>query len=66
MTEVIELSKRDVESSLLRARLARTMDERFLDVMRMQRMVEALNRAGRSCRESELWSIYMSDSLIAS
>lgn len=46
MTEVIELYKRDVDSSLLRARLARTVDERFLDVMRMQRMVEELRRAG--------------------
>jgi|GEM_PF-4754127 hypothetical protein len=46
MTEVIELYKRDVDASLLRARLARTVDERFLDVMRMQRMVEELRRAG--------------------
>lgn len=50
MTEVIELYKRDVDASLLKARLARTVDERFLDVMRMQRMVEELRRAGAAHR----------------
>ena len=51
MSEVIARYRRDVDVSLLRSRLAMTVDERFRDVMRMQVAVEELRRAGRAHRE---------------
>lgn len=48
--EIIACYKRDVDRSLLRAQLAKTVDERFRDVMRMQVVTEELRRAGREAR----------------
>lgn len=50
VAEIIGLYKRDVDRSLLRAQLAKSVDERFRDVMRMQVAVEELRRAGREAR----------------
>ena len=50
VAEIIALYKRDVDRSLLRAQLAKSVDERFRDVMRMQVAVEELRRAGREAR----------------
>lgn len=50
IAEVIALYKRDVDRTLLRSQLAKTPDERFRDVMRMQVAVEELRRAGREAR----------------
>jgi hypothetical protein len=52
MSEVIALYRKDVDVSLLRSRLAMTVDERFRDVMRMQLVVEELRRAGAAHREA--------------
>ena len=52
MSEVIALYRKDVDVSLLRSRLAMTVDERFRDLMRMQVAVEELRRAGRAHREA--------------
>jgi hypothetical protein len=45
---VIALYRKDVDVSLLRSRLAMTVDERFLTVMRMQVVAEELRRDGRA------------------
>jgi hypothetical protein len=52
LSDVIDLYKRDVDASLLASRLAMTPEERLLDVMRMQRTVQELRRAGKAARES--------------
>ena len=51
MTEVIALYRRDVDLSLLRSRLAMTVDERLRSLMQMQRVAEEFRRAGREHRE---------------
>jgi hypothetical protein len=51
MSEVIALYRRDVDLSLLRSRLAMTVDERLRSLMQMQRVVEEFRRAGREHRE---------------
>ncbi len=52
MREVIDLYKRDVDRSLIASRLALTHEERFIEVMRAQRMVEELRRAGAEARRA--------------
>lgn len=47
---IVALYKRDIDRSLLRAQLAKTPEERFRDVMRMQAAVEEIRRAGRESR----------------
>lgn len=52
MREVIDLYKRDVDRSLIASRLALTHEQRFIEVMRAQRMVEELRRAGAEARQA--------------
>lgn len=49
---VVALYKRDIDRTLLRSQLAKTPEERFRDVMRMQAAVEEIRRAGRETRHS--------------
>jgi hypothetical protein len=47
---VIEAYKKDVDRTLLRANLARTVEERIENLGRLQRFVEELRRAGHAPR----------------
>jgi hypothetical protein len=47
---VIEVYKKDVDRTLLRANLARTVEERIQNLGRLQRFAEELKRAGRALR----------------
>jgi len=47
---VIDAYKRDVDRTLLRANLARTVEERLQNLARLQRFGEELRRAGRALR----------------
>jgi hypothetical protein len=47
---VIEAYKKDVDRTLLRANLARPVEERLRNLAQLQRFVEALRRAGRRSR----------------
>jgi hypothetical protein len=47
---VIETYKKDVDRTLLRANLARTVEERLQNLARLQRFGEELRRAGRALR----------------
>jgi len=47
---VIEAYKKDVDRTLLRANLARTVEERLQNLGRLQRFAEDLRRAGRALR----------------
>lgn len=44
---VIEAYKRDVDRTLLRERLKRSVEERLRDLTRLQALAEELRRAGR-------------------
>jgi hypothetical protein len=44
---VIDAYKRDVDRTLLRERLQRSVEERLRDLTRLQAMAEELRRAGR-------------------
>ena len=46
---VIEVYKKDVDVSLLRKNLKLTVDERFRQLMELQRFADELKRAGRAC-----------------
>jgi hypothetical protein len=48
---VIEAYKRDVDRSLLRANLRRSVAERLANLVALQRFAEELRRAGRAARE---------------
>lgn len=50
MSEVIDLYRRDVDVTLLRSCLRMSVEERFADVERMQRLVAEMRRAGRAAR----------------
>lgn len=45
---VIEVYKRDVDRSLIRRNLARSVEERIETLMELQRFAEELRRAGRA------------------
>jgi hypothetical protein len=47
---VVEVYKRDVDRTLLRENLRRTLDERFLGLKQMQRAAAELRRAMREAR----------------
>jgi hypothetical protein len=47
---VIDAYKKDIDRTLLRANLARTVEERLQNLMRLQRFGEELRRAGRALR----------------
>jgi hypothetical protein len=44
---VIEAYKKDIDRTLLRERLKRSVEERLRDLMRLQAVAEELERAGR-------------------
>ncbi len=44
---VIEAYKKDIDRTLLRENLKRTVEERLRDLMRLQRFAEEWRRAGR-------------------
>jgi hypothetical protein len=48
---VVELYKRGVDRTLLRQNLRRSIDERILNLMELQRVAEELRRAGQRSRE---------------
>lgn len=50
MEELIELYKQDIDRSLLAENLQRTVEERFLNLMELQRFAEELRRAGQAAR----------------
>jgi hypothetical protein len=45
--EIIALYKRDVDRTLIRERLKRSVEERLEDLMELQRFAEELRAAGR-------------------
>ncbi|MBI2528281.1 MAG: hypothetical protein HYV93_20165 [Candidatus Rokubacteria bacterium] len=47
---VVEAYKKDVDRTLLRANLARTVEERVQNLGRLQRFAEELRRVGRARR----------------
>ena len=47
---IIDAYKKDVDRTLLRANLARTVEERVLNLARLQRFGEELRRGGRALR----------------
>ena len=47
---VIDAYKKDVDRTLLRANLARTVEERIRNLGRLQRFADELRRAGRALR----------------
>lgn len=51
---VIEYYKKDIDRTLIRENLRRTVEERLLNLMELQRFAEELRRAGQEARrESE-------------
>lgn len=48
---IIEVYKRDVDRTLLIENLKRTVEERFLRLMELQRFAEELRRAGAEARD---------------
>lgn len=50
---VIERYKRDLDRTLLRENLKRTVEERLRDLMALQRFAETLRRAGREATGGE-------------
>lgn len=44
---VIEAYKKDVDRTLIRENLRRSVEERFLNLIALQRLAEELRRAGR-------------------
>lgn len=49
---VIEAYKQDIDRSLLRANLRRSVAERLANLIALQRLAEEARRAGRSARSS--------------
>ena len=45
--DVIDVYKRDVDRTLIRQRLTRSIEERLEDLMELQRFADELRRAGR-------------------
>ena len=48
---VIEVYKKDVDRTLIRENLKRSIEERFERLMELQRFAEELQRAGRDARK---------------
>ena len=48
---VIEMYKKDVDRTLIRENLTRSVEERFLNLMRLQQFAEELQRASREARQ---------------
>ena len=51
--DIIDVYKRDVDRTLIRQRLARSIQERLEDLMELQRFAEELHRAGRVTFEAD-------------
>lgn len=51
--DIIELYKRDVDRTLIRQCLTRSVEERLEDLMELQRFAEELRRAGRVTFEAD-------------
>jgi len=51
--DIIELYKRDVDRTLIRQRLTRSIEERLEDLMELQRFAEELRRAGQVTFEAD-------------
>jgi hypothetical protein len=49
---VIEVYKKDVDRTLLRENLRRSVDERLANLLALQRLAEEARRAGRRSRSS--------------
>jgi hypothetical protein len=45
--DIIDVYKRDVDRTLIRARLRKSVEERLEDLMELQTFAEELRRAGR-------------------
>lgn len=50
---VIEMYKKDVDRTLIRANLRLTVEERILNGMELQRTAEELRRAGKAFRATQ-------------
>jgi hypothetical protein len=50
--DIIDLYKRDVDRTLIRERLKRSVEERLEDLMELQRFAEELRRAGQRATSS--------------
>ena len=48
---VIEAYKRDIDVTLIRENLRLTVDQRFQQLMKLQRFAEALQKAGQKARQ---------------
>lgn len=48
---VIEAYRKDIDCSLLRENLRLTVDQRFQQLMKLQRFAEELQRAGQKARQ---------------
>jgi hypothetical protein len=51
--DIIDVYKRDVDRTLIRQRLTRSIQERLEDLMELQRFAEELRRAGRVTFEAD-------------
>jgi hypothetical protein len=51
--DIIDVYKRDVDRTLIRERLTRSIEERLEDLMELQRFAEELHRAGRVTFEAD-------------
>jgi hypothetical protein len=50
--DIIDVYKRDVDVSLIRERLKRSVEQRLEDLMELQRFAEELHRSGRRATPS--------------
>ncbi|HLK55354.1 MAG TPA: hypothetical protein VKU00_02245 [Chthonomonadaceae bacterium] len=50
---VIEAYKKDIDRTLIRENMKRTVEERFERLMELQRFAEELQRAGREARKKQ-------------
>ena len=51
--DIIDVYKRDVDRTLIRERLMKSVEERLGDLMELQRFAEELRRAGRVTFEAD-------------
>jgi len=50
---VVEVYKRGIDVTLIRENLRRSVDERLIQLMALQRFAEELNKAGESVRPKQ-------------
>jgi hypothetical protein len=51
--DIIDVYKRDVDRTLIRQRLTRSIEERLEDLMELQRFADELRRAGQVTFEAD-------------